>query len=239
MQLREKTRRHQRQLRLRARGAERSCMPAATHCDSSTTCRVNRELTYEKCARLESCSRDPIGYVDGASLYRSYFGSYGVDPSGMACSFLQTEGDWSNESIAAFGIVLGRSVSLDPGLREIGTVDTVLCVKEIKKTALFWCTGCGCDGDESFALRMNWVVSITYQADAPTGGFLYDGIYIPAPFQPWGNVVSGGIVLGLLQEPDLQLALRACKRQSEKSINPPAGNPDPELRKLDCDGSPI
>ncbi|MBL8892006.1 MAG: RHS repeat-associated core domain-containing protein [Planctomycetaceae bacterium] len=28
-------------------------------------------------------SRDPLGYVDGMSLYRGYFGVYGVDPFGM------------------------------------------------------------------------------------------------------------------------------------------------------------
>ncbi len=28
-------------------------------------------------------SRDPLGYVDGMSLYRGYFGVYGVDPTGL------------------------------------------------------------------------------------------------------------------------------------------------------------
>lgn len=32
---------------------------------------------------IQSCSRDPIGYVDGRNLYRSYFVVVGVDPLGL------------------------------------------------------------------------------------------------------------------------------------------------------------
>ncbi|WP_146601861.1 hypothetical protein [Novipirellula aureliae] len=38
---------------------------------------------YDSCRRLESCSRDPIGYVDGMSLYRAYFSLNALDPLGM------------------------------------------------------------------------------------------------------------------------------------------------------------
>ncbi len=47
------------------------------------SCTTLQRVSYEMRDRLESCSRDPIGYVDGASLYRAYFVPNGVDPTGM------------------------------------------------------------------------------------------------------------------------------------------------------------
>jgi RHS repeat-associated protein len=32
-------------------------------------------------------SRDPLGYIDGMSLYRGYFGVRGVDPTGLNCTW--------------------------------------------------------------------------------------------------------------------------------------------------------
>jgi RHS repeat-associated protein len=41
-------------------------------------------------------SRDPLGYVDGMSLYRGYFGVKGVDPSGAVhCKCTRSSGYWS------------------------------------------------------------------------------------------------------------------------------------------------
>ena len=70
----------QRPLRVRAHnhryrfGAE-SC--SKSNCHASL-----RKATYAECNRLESCSKDPIGYLDGSNIYRSYFAINGTDPSG-------------------------------------------------------------------------------------------------------------------------------------------------------------
>ncbi len=40
---------------------------------------------YESRAQLVSPSRDPIGFSDGASLYRAYFAPQGLDPRGLTC----------------------------------------------------------------------------------------------------------------------------------------------------------
>lgn len=42
-----------------------------------------RGATYDKSFRLESCSKDPIGYVDGENLFLAYFILNDTDPSGM------------------------------------------------------------------------------------------------------------------------------------------------------------
>ncbi len=46
------------------------------------SCTTLRRVNYEKRDRLESCSRDPIGYVNGLSLNRAYFVPSRIDPSG-------------------------------------------------------------------------------------------------------------------------------------------------------------
>jgi hypothetical protein len=58
---------------------------------ASGTPRVNtllpndfRATTYAGRLRLVSCSRDPIGYEDGCSLYRAYFVPRGTDSFGLA-----------------------------------------------------------------------------------------------------------------------------------------------------------
>jgi hypothetical protein len=58
---------------------------------ASGTPRVNtllpndfRATAYAGRVRLVSCSRDPIGYEDGANLFGNYFMLRGVDPSGLS-----------------------------------------------------------------------------------------------------------------------------------------------------------
>ena len=46
------------------------------------TCTRLRHCNYTKRARLDSSSRDSIGYVDGSSLYTAYFVPNKLDPSG-------------------------------------------------------------------------------------------------------------------------------------------------------------
>ncbi len=83
MHLREKTRRHHRKNVPRARGENRRCMPVSPRCVSPTACRLKRAPTYKKCTRLESCSRDPIGYEDGHNLHAAYFAlRNATDPTG-------------------------------------------------------------------------------------------------------------------------------------------------------------
>ena len=75
--------------RLRGGGRNRRCRSADPKCVSSTPCRLKRELTYAKCKRLESCARDPIGYVGSTwNLYESYDGMpcTNIDPSGLKCA---------------------------------------------------------------------------------------------------------------------------------------------------------
>ena len=74
--------------RAHARGGDRRRSSAAFTCVSTTACRVKRTCTYETRARLESCSRDPVGYRGSPwNLYEYVGGNPGVfvDPSGKAC----------------------------------------------------------------------------------------------------------------------------------------------------------
>ena len=61
----------------------RTAISAASTCVSSTSCRLKRTCTYESRTRLESCTRDPIGYEDGWNSYRAYFVPNSVDPTGQ------------------------------------------------------------------------------------------------------------------------------------------------------------
>ena len=68
---------------LLARAENRTAISAASTCVSSTSCRLKRTCTYESRTRLESCTRDPIGYEDGWNSYRAYFVPNSVDPTGQ------------------------------------------------------------------------------------------------------------------------------------------------------------
>ena len=73
--------------RAHTRGGDRSHASAAFSCTSSTTCRAKRTCTYENRTRLESCSRDPIGYEGSPWNLYSIGGSRPaniVDPYGLS-----------------------------------------------------------------------------------------------------------------------------------------------------------
>ena len=68
-----------------ARGGDRRYTSDASPCVSPTACRPKRTCTYESCTRLESCTRDPIGYEGSPwNLYEFVSSSpvQNVDPSG-------------------------------------------------------------------------------------------------------------------------------------------------------------
>ena len=70
-----------------ARAKNRNCRSTASKRVSSTPCRSKRTCTYECFARLESCSRDPIGYAGSEWNLYEFLGSNPparLDPSGMS-----------------------------------------------------------------------------------------------------------------------------------------------------------
>lgn len=54
----------------------------ARRCSKSGRQSGLRRRKYDECDQLESCSRDPIGYVDGENLYQRYFPTITTDPTG-------------------------------------------------------------------------------------------------------------------------------------------------------------
>jgi hypothetical protein len=79
----------QRPIRVRAKnhryrlGAER--------CSKSNSRANLRRPTYDECDQLGSCSKDPIGYIDGLNYYSTYIGLRAVDPSGFICQPVDPE----------------------------------------------------------------------------------------------------------------------------------------------------
>ena len=69
-----------------ARAKNHSGMSGRFRSNSTTSCRVKRTCTYDSQTRLESCSRDPIGYEGSPwNLYEYVSGSptANFDPTGL------------------------------------------------------------------------------------------------------------------------------------------------------------
>ena len=69
-----------------ARRGDRRYTSDASPCVSPTACRPKRTCTYESCTRLESCSRDPIGYEGSEWNLYEYVSSNpleSTDPFGL------------------------------------------------------------------------------------------------------------------------------------------------------------
>jgi hypothetical protein len=75
----------------RARGATSTPVAPVQLRSKSANCIEFRRNTYDNRRRLESCSRDPIGYNDGKNLYRTYFVNYLVDPAGTTAISTSSE----------------------------------------------------------------------------------------------------------------------------------------------------
>jgi hypothetical protein len=68
---------------LRVRAQDHRYRLGAQRCSKSISRGNLREASYDECFRLGSCSKDPIGYEDGANLMRANFGMAFTDPSGL------------------------------------------------------------------------------------------------------------------------------------------------------------
>jgi hypothetical protein len=69
---------------LRVRAQNHRCGLGALRCSKSHTQASLREATYAECNRLESCSKDPIGYAGGLSSYTlSASALDAIDPFGL------------------------------------------------------------------------------------------------------------------------------------------------------------
>ena len=86
----------------RARG-QRSCVGlTSSYCTKPLEASDLEHRTDRERIHLGSCSRDPIGYVDGDSLYASYFVLHRMDPTGTEIGTHRVNGfmrfgSWSND----------------------------------------------------------------------------------------------------------------------------------------------
>jgi hypothetical protein len=67
---------------LRVRAQDHRYRLGAAHCSKSNNQGILRQATYVECDRLESCSKDPIGYEGGQLVYGEYFSLAKLDPMG-------------------------------------------------------------------------------------------------------------------------------------------------------------
>ena len=134
---------------LLARAKNRTVMSDAPTCVSSTPCRLKRTCTYKSHARLESCSRDPIGYVGSKWNLYGYVRNAPLslsDPSGLDPGYFDDwlSGYWyflsggeapadpwilNNGSEIGFGVAIGAGIAAGGlagagavGITEIGIV---------------------------------------------------------------------------------------------------------------------
>lgn len=68
---------------LRARGATSSFDSRRAAAFKSSNRIELGGFTYDACRRLGSCSKDPIGYLDGPNVYSAHFVMNGTDPTGL------------------------------------------------------------------------------------------------------------------------------------------------------------
>ena len=68
----------------RARERDRTRRSRSASCVSQANCRDRSHPRRANCILAVTCSRDPIGYVDGSSLYRAHYIPSGVDPTGLS-----------------------------------------------------------------------------------------------------------------------------------------------------------
>jgi hypothetical protein len=138
----------QRPIRVRAKnhryrlGAER--------CSKSNSRANLRRPTYDECNRLESCSKDPVGYKDGPSLF-SYVQNRPlslIDPMGLACKAVcvsekDTYTNWSLLDVIAIQVTAFPPPSPSATVSATtGMVITVKCLYERKQTKTYRCMPC-------------------------------------------------------------------------------------------------
>ncbi|TWT86988.1 hypothetical protein Pla52n_70590 [Stieleria varia] len=83
--------------RVHARGGSRRCHQPVRNHVLPTPHRLKRRCIFNAVTQVESCSRDPIGYVDGTSLLSSYFGLKSTDPFGNTIVGIDSNGNIINK----------------------------------------------------------------------------------------------------------------------------------------------
>ncbi len=159
----------------------RACIETTANRTSKPTC------IYESRRRLESCSRDPIGYVDGYSLYVNYFGQTFTDPTGRACTPIGPIGPVTTTGYAASG-GLGISVSTNPSVVGFVPATSIVCTATHTQTFSYTCScrewlpwpclvksamTVTVSEDESFTLPGNF--ELVYNVTAPLPGGIPGG----------------------------------------------------------------
>ena len=104
----------------RARGQDRRRIPTASPRLNSPARTNLHHSAYKSRARLGSCSRDPIGYEGGNSMYSGYFVLSEVDPEGL------------------FSCTPGRIPGADEPCVDNGGLP-IGCTKRLRKRALAMC----------------------------------------------------------------------------------------------------
>lgn len=102
----------------------RACLETAAKRTDKPTC------TYESRRRLESCSRDPIGCVDGMSGYTAYLVPSRLDPSGLfRCKDKCKKGERCSQSVIGFDLqktaLWGEPGSGDTAVYQLAVLEVI------------------------------------------------------------------------------------------------------------------